>query len=574
MRKNYRLDENFELTGIFSIAGTPIEDGKFGKLTYKYDSYNANIELVVYCEFMDFLGKNIINESDHNKLYTISGYSEDGYTLIMDNVVMINPIFTSNGIPYSKFRIGRCLFLYTTNSDCLDKVVNHIMRIGIDNLQVINSAFSFNGMNEWMDRSLLKRSNDEKKKSIYFNLDDIKSKEYKVTKQNISISNSVDIIDNNNHFFEDYYWKIKPIKYYKLSLGGLVNNIKILKELLQFFVNTPINLTYLKFNIFIGGVHDNIILSYLIFSHYKNFKDNAKIKIDVPFYMIENKFESIIEKWFEKRHKLSIIVENYLHSISSNYYNHMNLTNNIRNLEIFHRNFIEDKAPKIDEELENYKCKLKKFINQNIDDESYRKRFLGNIEFNPETTLYKRLKEMFKNLDEEMKIQIFKRDGKSLSKSIGSMSSRLVKTRNYYTHGDIEKLSPDIIQSGADIIYYSSMLNQILKYYIYSELFDLDEEIIRIICNGIIKLISDNGGNVNLEENFAKEVNRKLKPEERQKVIFNLLTYYKNQYKVEDLAYILSVSISTIRRDLEELEVKGLVKITKNGIKNQYESVL
>ena len=230
MRKNYRLDESFELTGRFCIAGTPIEDGKFGKLTYKYDTYSADIELVVCCEFMDFLGKNSINESDYNKLYTISGYSEDGYTLIMDNVVMKNHISASYGIPYSKFNIGRCLFLYTINSNYLDKVVNHIMRIGIDNLQVINGAFSFNGMNEWMDRSLLKKSNDDKKKSIYFNLDDIKSKEYKVTKENILISNSVNIIDRNNHFFEDYYWKIKPIKYYKLNIGNLINNVKIFKD--------------------------------------------------------------------------------------------------------------------------------------------------------------------------------------------------------------------------------------------------------------------------------------------------------------------------------------------------------
>lgn len=573
MRKNYRLDESFELTGRFCIAGTPIEDGKFGKLTYKYDTYSADIELVVCCEFMDFLGKNSINESDYNKLYTISGYSEDGYTLIMDNVVMKNHISASYGIPYSKFNIGRCLFLYTINSNYLDKVVNHIMRIGIDNLQVINGAFSFNGMNEWMDRSLLKKSNDNKKKSIYFNLDDIKSKEYKVTKENILISNSVDIIDRNNHFFEDYYWKIKPIKYYKLNIGNLINNVKIFKELLQFFVNTPINLTYLKFNIFIGGVHDNIILSYLIFSYYKNFKGNEKIKIDVPFYMIENKFESIIEKWFKKRNKLSIIVENYLYSLSSNYYNHMNLINNIRNLEIFHRNFIEDKDPKIDEDLENYKYKLKEFINQNIGDENYRKRFLGNIEHNPDINLNRRLKDMFKNLDDEIKSKFFKRDGKPLSKSIDSMAYKLVNTRNYYTHGDVKKLTPDIIQSGADIIHYSSMLNQILKYYLYSELFDLDKEIITIISDGIIKPIRDNEEKINLEENSAIEVNGKLKPEERQKVIFNLLTYYKNQFKIEDIAYILSVSSTTIRRDLNELKDKGFVKLTKNGRKTQYEVI-
>lgn len=567
MRKNYRLDESFDLTGIFCIAGTPIEDGVFGKLTYKYDTYNANIELVIYCEFMDLIGKNTINESDCNKLYTISGYSEDGYTLIMDNVVIKNTISEGSGIPYSKFHIGRCLFLYTANNSRLDKVVDFITRNGMDNLQVINGAFSFNGMNEWMDRSLLK-------KSIYFNLDDINSKEYKITKQNISISNSVNIIDKNNHFLEDYYWKTKPIKYYKLSLGDLINNVKIFKELLQFFVNTPIDLIYLKFNIFIEGVHDNIIISNFIFSHYKNFKGNEKIKIDVPFYMIENKFESIIEKWFEKRHKLSIIVENYLYSLRSNYYNHMNLINNIRDLEIFHRNFIEDKDLKIDEGLENYKYKLKEFINQNIDDENYRKRFLGNIEYNQDITLNKRLKELFNDLDEEMKIQFFKRDGKSLSKSIGSMVYRLVNSRNYYTHGDVKKLTPDIIQSGADIIYYSSMLNQILKYYIYSELFDLNEEIISIISNGIIQVIRDSEGKVDLEENLAIEDNVKLKPEERQKVIFNLLTYYKNQYKIEDLAYILSVSTNTVRIDLKKLKDKGLVKIIKNGAKNQYDSVL
>lgn len=181
---------------------------------------------------------------------------------------------------------------------------------------------------------------------------------------------------------------------------------------------------------------------------------------------------------------------------------------------------------------------------------------------------------MFKNLDDEIKSKFFKRDGKSLSKSIDSIAYRLVKSRNYYTHGDVKKLTPYIIQSGADIIYYSSMLNQILKYYIYSELFDLDKEIITIIGDGIIKLIRDNEGKVDLEENLAIEDNVKLKPEERQKVIFNLLTYYKNQYKIEDIAYILSVSSTTIRRDLNELKDKGLVKIIKNGRKTQYEGML
>ena len=88
-----------------------------------------------------------------------------------------------------------------------------------------------------------------------------------------------------------------------------------------------------------------------------------------------------------------------------------------------------------------------------------------------------------------MKQNFIKKAEKNMSKSIDSFVYKIVSTRNFYTHGDRSNINEKVITDSRDIINYSHLLDQILKYYIYKQLFEINDYVVDKIINGWIKVI-------------------------------------------------------------------------------------
>ena len=99
----------------------------------------------------------------------------------------------------------------------------------------------------------------------------------------------------------------KDLNNRKFDILDAKDYIDKFKELLQFLCNTPVDFEYLKLNIFIENLYDNLINGFFIYSQYKAFNQPNKIKIDIPYNIIKDDFEVIVNNWFDKRDELSII---------------------------------------------------------------------------------------------------------------------------------------------------------------------------------------------------------------------------------------------------------------------------
>ena len=104
-------------------------------------------------------------------------------------------------------------------------------------------------------------------------------------------------------------------------------------------------------------------------------------------------------------------------------------------------------------------------------------------------TLNKRLKELFRSLEDPILNKLVQYQSGCRSNRIGKFVQKLVNTRNYYTHGDPESSKSMVITESDELIETTTFLNQVIKYYICKELFVPDEEIIDIITKGMSGVI-------------------------------------------------------------------------------------
>jgi hypothetical protein len=91
--------------------------------------------------------------------------------------------------------------------------------------------------------------------------------------------------------------------------------------------------------------------------------------------------------------------------------------------------------------------------------------------------LQKKLRYLFKELPDKVFNSCIKKEGKSPSSSIGSVSNLLTETRNFYTHGYKPELYPNRVQGAHNFFDMNEKLKLIQRYFIYKEL-GLSEETI------------------------------------------------------------------------------------------------
>ncbi|QTJ38269.1 MULTISPECIES: HEPN domain-containing protein [Dolosigranulum] len=478
MKEKCRLDKDFEKVGLWTLPNYSFSSGISGKIIYN----NNSLKLEIYGDLND------IKESDGIRCFGIEpekeeviiGFTQDGYTVIIEDAYQRYRTASYPGMVYTEYIFNKCILMkinYCDSEKSENQLLEMIKNVGIDNIPCSSCKFSIRDMNLWMNSSEIHQKIGCKSKCIYYDLSSYDIDYFYVHDDNLVFSNDVVCKSIGNSLSEEYFWKLTTINSDQHSLSDYKTNIDSFKSLLQLFIDSPTQYSFIDFEIPMEGYYKNNITAHYIYSQ---FHSETNTKVRLPYNVLSDKLGLILENWFKKKNKLSLIIDNYLNDINNNYFSEAKLLNAIKNLEIYHRNFKDNVNNQIEDEgLESYKKDLIEYINNTIDDPKFRGRFISNIEYYPETSLRKRLSDLFKNLPPELIDVYFKLSNKSPSKSIDSMINRIVQTRHYYTHGDDITNFPKCIIDTIDQIKATNTLNQIVKYYIYEELGILDAEVIK-----------------------------------------------------------------------------------------------
>lgn len=186
---------------------------------------------------------------------------------------------------------------------------------------------------------------------------------------------------------------------------------------------------------------------------------------------LKKEFHFILENYYQKREKLDIVVDTYLNEFYLNETPETRILNSIRNLEIYHRNFVEGNLPEhTDEALEVERAKINAFIDEEVDP-NYHVRMKSQVNYSPEKNLRKRLQELMQEIPDRLFDHLaIKEDGGRKSRRLNAFAYHLVETRNYYTHRDSPERYPGRFKTVEELAEANQILRKICLYYIYYEL--------------------------------------------------------------------------------------------------------
>lgn len=483
MKHNYRIDTEFEMVGIWTLPGYSLSSGISGKLIFK----DNKLRLELYGDFNDIKendGVQYLGIENEKEDY-IFGFSQDGCTVIIEEAFRVKYKANFPGIPSAEYSSNRCLLMqinYVNYDYTFEELLNTFISEGIDNIECSYCRFSLRDMNLWMNSPIIKRKIKDKSECIYYDLSEDEIEKFIVQGKNLVYSNDVICKRNSNTLSEEHFWRLESNNDKKLTLRELKINIDLFKNLIQFFVDSPTEYTFIDFEIAIEGKFRKTISAQYIYLQYKS---QTKTKVSIYYTDIKDRFTSILENWYDKNDRLTLIIDNYLNEININYFSEAKLLNAMKNLEIYHRNFKDTtKDQPVNESLEQYKEQLIEYIEKSVEEKEFQDRFIRNVEYSPEMTLSKRLSELFKKMDSKVKNEFLKLPNKNLSDSISSIVYSLVQTRNYYTHGDDISKYPKSIKDTVEQLNITSVLNQIIKYYIYEELEMVNDDVIEGVIKG------------------------------------------------------------------------------------------
>ncbi|MDU2557594.1 MAG: hypothetical protein E7C95_01340 [Anaerococcus prevotii] len=485
----YRFDENFELLGHWFLPEGGINNSITGKLIHDCDGFKDDFFLELYGDFDEISGRTIIVENKLREKINIIGFTSDGKTVVIENAIKIYGTLVSNGFPTSKFLVGRCLVINSLIDINSYKIAKFITDKGIDNIEISSCEFNFTRLKSWIGDINTKKDIGDESASISLALSEDSNDKFYISNKNICLEKILKCDIINNSIRSEYYWKMASIDGSCLNVRQFIDLIKSFKNLIQFFVGQKIGYSYIKLKTNLEGRCNHLVNCYIVTRQFITFSKFSGNYITLKYADIKDQFNEILNNWYLKEDKFINITENYLSNINSFYYSHSTLLNSIRSLEMFHRNFyIEDDAFE-DTQINKLKEEIKDFIRSKSNDDKVVSRFCSNIDYDPEKTLSRRIKDLIQNMDEKMKQNFIKKAEKNMSKSIDSFVYKIVSTRNFYTHGDRSNINEKVITDSRDIINYSHLLDQILKYYIYKQLFEINDYVIDKIINGWIKVI-------------------------------------------------------------------------------------
>ena len=433
--KDYVLDKDFELKGYFSDSPGNIasNDSLSGILHYT----PQEITLELFGEFPDETGNSFGFNKDLEKIY---GFSSDGNVLILNTYGKTMEYISTPGFSIIKYGIEKFKLyniFYSKLENFHSKPDDWVALIDkLEKEEVMEFRFSFEHIEEWIEKSLVTIKRRENKDIFESSINDYKTTNALIKSLKIKFEDSpiLYLSYTTTSFRSNYYIKFTPSDSETKNFNDFYDAARKFNGFIEILSNVPISFTNIEFLVQDVLIDENripLIMGKFFVQHDRKYKKwNKSSQQNISLSKLDTNFDQILNHWFDKTEELEFIVKQFSKNLHGDLYLEDQLVDAIRNLEVYSRNF---------------------HIDQN-----------GKPR---KMSLSERLKELFTSIDNLNQEKIFP---KELDRQ--SFIKKLVQTRNYYTHGDKKENHPKLITNFKEMYDTKILLQEVLRYFIYKEL--------------------------------------------------------------------------------------------------------
>ena len=467
--KDYSWDKEFEIKGYFSESPDDIanKNNLSGILHY----LPREIVLELFGEFEE--EENPFGFSKY--LEKIYGFSNNGEVLILNTYG--EPMFNLSypGFPITKYRVKNFKIYkviyqgledFDGSSEAFRNLINKL-----DSEEIERYQFSFEHIEEWIDKSLVNDKSSESKTVFESAVDEYQSTNVliKSLKMNFEDTATLQSSFTTKSFRSDYFIKLTSADSDRRCFDEYYQASRKFKDFIEILSNIPLSFTNIEFLVHYKMVEDKrlpLITGKFFVQHDRKLKKwKINSQQDISLRKLGGNFEQILNQWFDKSEELEFIVRQFSKNLHGNLYLEDQLIDAIRNLEVYSRNFKNFEIQQcLSDDEEMARQSLIDFINTHILEE-FRKKFRGRLNTKKkEPRLAERLKNLFDSIDEVNQDKIFSDRDKEL------LIKNLVDTRNYFTHGDSKEKYSELITDINEMYETKLLLQEVLRYYIYQEL--------------------------------------------------------------------------------------------------------
>ncbi|QUR94352.1 HEPN domain-containing protein [Macrococcoides canis] len=472
---DYIFDETFTVHGIFTLNKSDLPGGINCNLIHK----PGEITLQTFGLLTDNEKKSsfmLFEELEQTKIY---GMDDNANIIILDvdETPYGNVKFPGFPIMYYRVKEYKVFNIYYNEVDINirdKKSLELLIKELEDNIEIEHLIFNYDYLKEWIGKnvSYIKIDKNNEETSFGVKLSDYKSTIVNIEEFEMKLK---DELSTSNDFKElqikqNYYFKLFNDGNQKIDLEKAILLSKKIKQFIEMLVDFPLNFTNINFvykhksvDKFgkIPLIRGKVLFPQTIVNKtYKNQQfENKRLS------EIEMSFSKAINNWISMQDKLNFIVNQHLSILYRNTYLENKLVDVIRNLEVFHRTFIEtDGKIKLSDSEKLINELILSKIEEVLKDEKDLKYYKTKLNKEYRSfTLKDRLSYLFEEIPEVLKEKIFHNE-----ETIEVFVNKLKDTRNYYTHGD--KKSKNVITDINEMYSAYNKCKLILSYYLLKQL--------------------------------------------------------------------------------------------------------
>ncbi|MFR2056868.1 MAG: hypothetical protein ACLS3S_03705 [Streptococcus salivarius] len=309
-------------------------------MTYKHD----NIVLELFGNLNSLEDEIIGTVKAPDVIY---GYISDGKLLIINCYGFVYGIDHSPGFTLSKYHVKN-FKIYDIYYQKLDKKFPEIIDY-LSEEQIFYYDFSFDNIEQWVGKSVFSKKKINGELTVETNVSDYQTTKIFIPSRNLYIEDrAIASIDYNYlNLSSRYYLRISNDND-AITFTHCHETACQVKNYIELITGTPLSFTEIaflsQFKLVNEGKRLPLIKGKYFFQHNRDGKIWEKYKYeDITLNALHDNFAEIMDQWFTKSEKLDFIIKQYTKNLHSIPYIEDNLLSTIRNLEVYARNFHEEK---------------------------------------------------------------------------------------------------------------------------------------------------------------------------------------------------------------------------------------
>ena len=381
--KDYSWDKEFEIKGYFSESPDDIANKNNLSGILHYLPREIVLELFGGFEeeekpfgFSKYLEK-------------IYGFSNNGEVLILNTYGEPMSNLSYPGFPITKYRVKNFKIYkviyqgledFDGSSEAFRNLINKL-----DSEEIERYQFSFEHIEEWIDKSLVNDKSSESKTVFESAVDEYQSTNVliKSLKMNFEDTATLQSSFTTKSFRSDYFIKLTSADSDRRCFDEYYQASRKFKDFIEILSNIPLSFTNIEFLVHYKMVEDKrlpLITGKFFVQHDRKLKKwKINSQQDISLRKLGGNFEQILNQWFDKSEELEFIVRQFSKNLHGNLYLEDQLIDAIRNLEVYSRNFKNFEIQQcLSDDEEMARQSLIDFINTHILEE-FRKKFRGRL---------------------------------------------------------------------------------------------------------------------------------------------------------------------------------------------------